>query len=367
MLTGRRDRAVLVPMLKKAFNGAVNRSMFGVGWRLPALAVVIGLVMLVGLARAGMKEPPVAPTTLPPAVSPTAGALAVAASPSAQAPSRPDRVPVVLSTPSDLEFVYSPWPDRYADGIPRSIEGEPVLRINAALLRARLADDGQSGSLLIGGWFAGNPDGASGCSAQAYEPWCRQGRLADTAARLGRGEGVEMGNMPAIGAGPVVVSATVVASCPDRSPRSIESYCTFKLSANDLRWQGDAFTNTEPIAVGPLISAIAAVMWFDPMPFHEQPNCRLVRPPQTYTTTYGNVEAMIVFPTRDDRLAQASTVLNAPSSGTATSGCAALPPLEGLSGWVSDENVMVRVVDYDGAAGRTVRDLLDEMAASASQ
>jgi len=329
---------------------------FRSSWRLPALLVAIGLVALVGLARSSMKEALGPTPSRPPVASSTPAGLAIAPSPSP-----------FVANPIDLEFLYSPWPDRYADGIPRSISGSPVRRLNAALDAARLIDDGTSDQVLVGGWFVAAPNRASGCSAQAYEPWCWQGRLADTPALLGRGEGIDLANMPALGAGPVVVSAVVATECSDRAPLSEPSACTYQMSSHDVLWQGDAFTDTEPIAVGPLISSLAAAMWFEPLPFHEGPTCRLARPAQTYSTLYGDIQMILIFPTTEDRVAKATSVLNAPPFDGGSSSCASLPPLDGRSGWLSRDNVMIRVVDYDGESGSTVRDLLEELSRSASQ
>src|SRR3954452_4308517 len=139
--------------------------MSGLGWRVPALAVVVSLFVLVAVARVGMKEAPAPTSSAPPLASPS--------QPGANL-ERPSNPPVLLSSPSDVEFAYSPWPDRYADGIPRSLDGTPVLRLNAAVDQARLATDGRTGSVLVGGWFQGMAPNVSGCSRQGYEPWCAE-------------------------------------------------------------------------------------------------------------------------------------------------------------------------------------------------
>jgi hypothetical protein len=76
---------------------------------------------------------------------------------------------VVLQSPSELEFVYSPWPDRYADAVPRSFKQEDVYRLNAVLARAA-AVAGTEQKVLIGGWLLEAK--TSGCSDRRYEPWC---------------------------------------------------------------------------------------------------------------------------------------------------------------------------------------------------
>jgi hypothetical protein len=340
------------------------------GWRLPALAVVVALVGLVAAARVGMRDTPPSRSALAPTPAvPTA--LAALPSRPAQRPVQATIGPgqVVILTPSNLEFAYSPWPDRYADGIPRTIDGSPVLRLNAALDVARFADAGVSASVLIGAWFSGAPDSASGCSARAYEPWCQAGRLADSPAGLGRGEAVvEVSNLPALGPGPVVIAATVRATCPMPLPVTTPQTCDFSLHADDVRWQGDEYTASAPIAVGPLFSTLASFTWFDPVPFHERPgSCPYDRPAQTYTAEYGRVQVAFVFPTAADRIEQGKQVVDETPAGDGAEGCFQLPPAYGASGWISQDNVMLRVTNVDGEFGDAVRSLLGELSLAASQ
>jgi hypothetical protein len=345
----------------------LNPPVSGSGWRWPALAVVVGLLVLVGVARLGMKEAPTPPPSTPVNAVPTtlAGGLPSASLPASLVGVAPSNPPVLLSAPSDLEFDYSPWPDRYADGIPRVLDGTPVLRLNAAVDQARLAADGRTGSLLVGGWFQGTAQNVSGCSKQGYEPWCSDEMLADTPALLGRAEGVTVSGMPGV-SGPAVARVKIVADCGNNRPPSLNAYCQFRLTADRVLWQGDEYTSTSPIAVGPLISAIAAMMWFDPIPFHPRPSCQLTRPAQSYTTTYGNVEMMFAFASTEDRVAQGADAIESRSDDQSVSGCARVPPLEGSSGWISQDNVLIRVVDATGVPGRTIQNLLAELSSEAA-
>jgi hypothetical protein len=340
------------------------------GWRLPALAVTVALVGLVAAARLGMRDtPPPRSIVAPTQVAPTALAALPTNAAQRPVPATIDPAKVVILTPSSLEFAYSPWPDRYADGIPRVVDGSPVLRLNAALDVARFADSRISPSLLIGAWFAGAPDGASGCSAQAYEPWCRTGRLADSPAGLGRGEAVvEVGNLPALGPGPLVIAATVQATCPMPLPVTTPQTCDFSLHADDVRWQGDEYTAAAPIAVGPLFSTLASFIWFDPVPFHERPgSCPYERPAQTYTAEYGQVQVAFVFPTAADRVEQGKGVVDETPAADGAEGCFELPPAYGASGWISQDNVMLRVTNVDGEFGDSVRSLLGDLSSADSQ
>ncbi len=341
--------------------------MSGSGWRLPALAVVVGLLVLVGVARVGMKDAPPPPPSAPLSAAPTtlAGVLPSASLPASLVGIAPSNPPVLLSTPSEVEFAYSPWPDRYADGIPRVLDGTPVLRLNDVVDQARLAADGRTGLLLVGGWFAGTAPNVSGCSKQGYEPWCSDVTVADTPALLGRTDGVTVSGMPGV-SGPAVARIKAVAECGNSRPPSLNAYCQFQLTADSVLWQGDEYTSTSPIAVEPLISTIAAMMWFDPIPFHARPSCQLTRPAQSYTTTYGNVEMMFAFASTADRVAQGADVIESRSDDQSVSGCARVPPLEGRSGWISQDNVLIRVVDAAGEPGRTIQGLLAQLSSEAA-
>src|SRR5215208_6357228 len=89
-----------------------------VGWRIPALGVALVLVALVAIGRSARVEPLTAQHSLEPSTTPS---------------QPPITVLVPREPPSPVATMHSRWPDRYADGIPRSAEGRPVLRLNAAL------------------------------------------------------------------------------------------------------------------------------------------------------------------------------------------------------------------------------------------
>ena len=327
------------------------------GWRVPALAIVVALIALVGVARLGMVEQPaVAPATTS-ATMPAASVGATLAAPSAT-----ESVLAVIQTPSDLEFAYSPWPDRYADGIPRAIDGQEVVRLNRAIARAT-AEAGQSEHFLIGGWFSGTGATTSGCSPQGYEPWCRQGGLADKPTLFER-DGVEVVGMPAMGPGPVVIATTVKADCHPVSRWTLRRDCQYELRAEQVLWQGDGLTSAEPIAVGPLLSAIGDFVYFDPQPFHARPGCQSV-PPQSYAVDYGEVRVVAIFATTADRLAQEAAIEQL-AGADRSPGCAKLPLSDDSTRWLSVANVMVRLTDYGGGAAPVVRDLLEALSAPTS-
>lgn len=334
------------------------------GWRLPAVALAVALIALVAFARSGMHERPApAPTEGPGPVSPSVVPVALATS--SPPTTTATMAPVFVRTPSELEYAYSPWPDRYADGIPQLIDGTRVLRLNSAFDTARLADGAITEAMLVGGWYVGPPDGVSGCSAQAYEPWCRTGRLADTPGELGRGDGVAVDKILPLGAGPLVVRATARATCDPAAQWSMPAACKYELDADEIVWQGDELTDTGPIPIGRLLITLASAVDFNPTPFHEGTACRLQRPAQTYVSPYGDVELLFAFRSADERVAQTTEVLNGPPFGDLANDCARRPPLDGHAGWISRDNVLLRVPDYGGPGGDAVRRILDELSLAA--
>jgi hypothetical protein len=241
------------------------------------------------------------------------------------------------------------------------IDATAVVRLGSAFDAARFAEGGVSWPLLVGGWYAGPPDGVSGCSAQAYEPWCQGGRLADTPGELGRGGGVPVADILPRGAGPLVLSARATAMCNPAAPWSGPAACQYGLAADEIVWQGDDLTDTEPIPIGLLLVTLVPTVGFDPLPFHEGPACHLPRPAQTYVSPFSDVPLLFAFASSDERVAQTTAVLNGPPYGDLANDCARREPLDGLAGWISRDNVLLRVSDYAGPPGDAVRLLLDEL------
>jgi len=331
--------------------------MSGSGWRLPAFTVVVGLIVLVGVARLGMKGPSPAATAVLPLPSGAAPTL-----PARMSPQPSPGVVVVLQSPSELEFVYSPWPDRYADGVPRSFKQEDVYRLNAVLARAA-AVAGTEQKVLIGGWLLEAK--TSGCSDRRYEPWCTGMRLADGPTRLD--SSVEVTDLPAEDIGPVVVSASVTAQCPGGEPWTMVSTCEFDVHGAEILWHGDDLTAASPLPVDTVLNAIEGVVFFDPVPFHPRLGCPAVTPAQTYTVDYGEVQLVAVFPTTADRRSHQAELTRASAAASPTAGCTALPFVNGSTTWVTQDNVMVRVIDYGGQASQMVRDLLRQLSQGAGK
>lgn len=211
-------------------------------------------------------------------------------------PSSTSRPNISLGT-SRLESAFSPWPDRYADGIPKMIDGVPVDRLNAAVNIALRSADGVSEHVLVGGWYIGPAYIAPGCSRLGNETWCPGGRLADAAADLGRDAGYRVDGPVPPGSGPRIVRGTAQAICTWVDQSTEGARCQFILNGEAIVWQGDEYTDAAPIGALPLLGALGrALQDFDPQPYHDGPGCQLERPAQSYQSATGGVELLFVFP-----------------------------------------------------------------------
>lgn len=346
-------------MAKPAADRVPGGRDLGSGWRLPALAVLAGLAIVVGLARIGM------PSLPPPAESPLQLAPVVVeprAPPSSTPPptASPPPAAILTLTPSEFEKVKSPWPDRYADGIPRSISGVPVHRFSAAQASSATFLSATT-SMLIGGWYVGPSDVVRGCARPASSFSCPNGRFADNPAGLAGGQGARVGGHVPSGNGALVIRGTVGLSCTPGGVR-LPAACRTRINAEAVVWEGDDLTRSDPIKVAPLLSRLAeSVTDFHPLPYHDLPECRLVRPAQEWVSPTGNVPMAFIFNSPDERFALATAVLNGPPYGDPASGCASLEPLDGTDGWISQANVLLRVRDVAGPSGGAVRQILEDL------
>jgi hypothetical protein len=323
----------------------------GSGWRLPALAVLAGLAVVVGLARMGMPSPP-RPTASPLQLAP----VVVEPTPT----SSPPPVAILTLTPSEFAQVRSPWPDSYADGIPRSIDGVPVHRFNAAQASSSTFLS-ETTSMLIGGWYLGPSDVVRGCARPANSFSCPSGRFADNPAELAGGQGIRVGGHVPSGNGALVIRGTVGLSCTPGGVR-LPAACRTRINAEAVVWEGDDRTRSDPIKVALLLSRLAeSVTDFHPLPYHDLPGCGLARPAQEWVSATGNVPMAFIFTSADERFAMATAVLNGPPYGDPASGCAMLEPLDGTDGWVGQANVLLRVRDLAGPPGEEVRQILENL------
>jgi hypothetical protein len=334
---------------------------------LPALAVSGVLILLVTFARMGM--PPPAPTTTtfhPPTPTAVAAATVVptmTASPAPSPSTGPTTGLVTLTTApyttSETGFSsrVSPWPDRFADGIPSVIEGEVVHRVSDSLSSALFSEARDSGSILIGGWYSPHDPRTPACDPPPAS--CGSGQIADSPLQL-QSDGVGVDGIAVDSGGPIVIRGSARTECAPPVGQRILFFCLYAIRAEAVVWRGDEFTVTEPIPAMQLLLELRGKMpAFYPQPYHDQPACLLPRPAQAYRSVAGKIQFVFVFPTTDERVAGATSLLLGPPYGDIGSGCDKRPPLDGQSGWISVENVIVRVDEVNGATGDKVRKILN--------
>jgi hypothetical protein len=261
-------------------------------------------------------------------------------------------------TTSDTGFSskVSPWPGRFADGIPSAIGGEQVHRVFDTLNLAVFSDIGDSGSILIGGWYSQHDD-----RTPCYPPpaTCGNGQIADSPLQLGS-QGLGVDGVAVGHNGPVVIRGSAHTRCAPPAGQGLMFLCLYEIRADAVVWRGDAYTVAEPIPAMELLQQLRyEVPSFDPQPYHDQPACLLPRPAQSYRSEAGKIQFVFVFPTTAERVAGATSLLLGPPYADIGSGCDKRPPLDGHAGWISVENVIVRVDDVNGRVGDKVRKILN--------
>jgi len=293
------------------------------GWRLAALVVGVLLAGVIVAGRWGLDS-------APPVASPSPSAVALTPRPSVSAP--PSEAPSA-SPRASLPPISDAAPAvvRFLDGIPASLDGQKVYRVDSALARAgdRL--------VLVGGWYSGPACVRDGrCSA----------RLADSPSAAARGDGVPVGGLIASGSGPRIFRARVLERCNGVGSRTV---CEPVLSTVGDAWSGDFATQTSPIEAQPLLSALA--VGFPEMhaaPFRDGSSCLVPWPPQSYRSTTGGPRMTLIFPTIEDRLAaQGAIELGWPKPADELSGACVdqFMPITELAAWLVAENAMLWVTD----------------------
>jgi hypothetical protein len=348
------------------------------GWRLPAVIVAVALVALVAFARLGMKPASTLPSvTVDPAARPTAGPTEAAvlpaptSAPTAPPTPSPTEQGVTFTTvtgprvdfikPTGFSSPVSPWPGRFADGIPSAINGETVHRINETLNLAVFSDTGVSGSMLIGGWFQWLPAFGEPCGGPRFQQVCGAGKIADSPLQLDS-QGVPVDGVTADGSGPIVIRGIANARCAAPIDEKLRFLCPYAIRVQAVVWHGDGYTDSEPITAQPLLQRLGrTVRDFNPQPYHDQPTCLVPRPAQAYRSDTGKLQFVFVFASTADRVAGATSLLIGPPYSDAGSGCDKRPPLDGNSGWISVANVIVCVSDVDGPVGAKVRRMLYDL------
>ena len=313
------------------------------GWRQAAVVLSVLLVGIILAGRLGMED-------RPPAASPSASPLAIvsptpAVAPSAEPaqPSNPPTLPPSMDAPPDVS--------RYLDGLPTSIGGEKVYRLDGALARAG------DRPVLIGGWYLG-PE----CGRLGHAGSCPAGRLSDSPATGGlTRHSVSVEGRVEMGSGPRVLRATVLRECAEDEPGP--GPCRNVLRHIETIWRGDLFTVAGPIEPLPLLSALSvAFPGMHPEPFRDFARCPVAWPPQTYRSPGQGPRMTLVFPTVEDRLAAQDLITANWPQPSAELGGQCLDQFmqtDEPAGWIADDNVMLWVSEHDAARALARAAVLD--------
>ena len=221
------------------------------------LGCIAGLVLALGACASPPTPPPVATQSAP--VS-SAGLTASASALAGPSPS-PSPSPSLTSVPA------TPAPsgasvERFADGIPRAFDGEPVLRGKAALTRAAATTD--TTPFLVGGWVTYEP-GFRFCTAQiGDQPWshdCVQASLSDVAGALAPTLTAAVTFhfvLADLATGPVV-ARVAVHDARSASCGTAAAVCDRMMVVQQVVWTGDAATAPRPISLDAALNALATV------------------------------------------------------------------------------------------------------------
>lgn len=225
--------------------------------------------------------------------------------------------------------------DRYPDGIPRMLGGQPVLRGLAALSAAAAATD--ASPFLVGGWvtyWAGPihcPALLAGDTSWLHE--CGRPTFSDQAG--GEDDALSAATefrfvLASLATGPVVVSVVV------HDPRasacgSAGAACDRLMVVHAIRWAGDGATGPAPLSVARIEAVLARV----------QPESTFgVLPREGTLTDCGDelpaaaLYTPLVYPTRTPTV----TLVEIEPSVAARARALSVP--EGLSGAVAPEAVL---------------------------
>ncbi len=190
---------------------------------------------------------------------------------------RLDQAPAPWSVETDVRLAPAASPaasasavtDRYPDGLPRTLDGQPVLRGAAALAHARATPDATP--FLLGGWVTVVPGLPLACPAvlpSAGAEWlapCGQPAFSDVAGD-GSGNLVAAGELTfhfldtsGLQSGPAIQRVHV------HDPRASEcggqdTACGRAMVADAVLWTGDAATAPHPLDVARVTSGLRTVV-----------------------------------------------------------------------------------------------------------
>ncbi len=227
----------------------------------PSLAAVLVAVVAVAVIAVtlGVAGRTAAPTLVPSVVQPSAPAASGGQPATPTASAGPTATGVASSTPSPS----GASADRYPDGLPRSFDGEPVLRGSAAISHAAEATDATP--FLIEGWVTFVP-GARSCpmipsGGHSWARDCIRAQLGDVAGT--RDDTLTAAitfNFVLDG----LLSEPVVARVEVHDPRARAcgaafAECDRMMVVQQVLWSGDAATAPGPITPDMAAAAVNSV------------------------------------------------------------------------------------------------------------
>ena len=272
----------------------------GEDWRLPAFGVAAVLVVLVLVARLGMSPPePPRATVHPTGADLALDTPAVTVAPSPAPTSTPvGRLvidsPIDILSPTGFMSAASTLVNRYGDGIPSWFRGEPVYRVNETLNLAARSATGNSGLVLIGGWYGAAIDMSPDCAAPPTQANCRTAKIADDPTQLDT-DSVAVDGASASASGPVILRGAALARCAPPFGNRLVYLCLSAIHAREVVWTGDDVTQTQPMTVFGLMSGLAGAFdEFTPVPL-EDPGCAEARPQQSFRSADGPIALIYVF------------------------------------------------------------------------
>ena len=158
----------------------------------------------------------------------------------------------------------------YADGIPTTFRGRPVIRVGSVAYLPT------GTSVLVAGWYR-----PLDCASVLDGFWCSPGALVDLPAGSSRTDAVALDRGLGNAAGPRILRATV-------SPNANcildgGSYCPSTLTVKRVVWSGSRFTHAAPIDPVLLLSELnQSFPYVDFMPLGVEADCRATLPGQAY-------------------------------------------------------------------------------------
>lgn len=238
--------------------------------------------------------------------------------------------------------------DRYPDGIPRFITGEPVFRPADALRRL---DESVAGrTALVGGWQS---NVALACvlipTGQSPPPGCRLSALAETPGSEPVLLAVPADGVAHPGEGPVVLRIHALTRS-ETDCQALDAAACRRFQLDAVVWAGDEQTRTGPLTISQVVRQLRAIdASFSVTPIATGGPCWIGWPPQTWDVLGDlRVSRLAVFATIAARQ-QAERQLRSPSLPD----CSLIGP-HLPAGWAVFENVMVRIEGDDQAFERTL-------------